>query len=483
MEGNLSYDSLKHLRSTHPAWRLLASPSAPLVVSFLYTTFVKPNLRLYSQSELSTRLEDSLYHLRQIQGEDAFPRSGLDYLNSWAENDNAWLRKFYPSDNDEPHFDLTPATEKAIVWLRSLIKRPFVGTESRLLTVFNLLREIVEGTEASPEVRIAEKRAQIKALEDEIAMLQEGHVPLLDDAAVRDRFAQMSAMARELLSDFREVQENFRSLDRACREKIAQWDGTRGELLDDILGERDAISDSDQGRSFQAFWEFLMSSLRQEELTELLDKALDLPAVKTTGPDRRLRHIHYDWLTAGEETQRTVSVLSSQLRRFLDDKAWLENRRITEILRRVERGAIGLKDNPPKSANFMTIESVAADISLPLERPLFSPPLEVNFESEQLEVAVNEGDVSVLFELDEIDRKLLTDRVLLALGGVPQVSLRKLLEEHPLDKGLAELVAYLTLRNSGFSVEFHSDREEVIRWESEEGKLKQARLPRVVFVR
>jgi hypothetical protein len=45
------------------------------------------------------------------------------------------LRKFYPSGSDEPHFDLTPSTEKAITWLASLIERAFVGTESRLLTL------------------------------------------------------------------------------------------------------------------------------------------------------------------------------------------------------------------------------------------------------------------------------------------------------------------------------------------------------------
>jgi hypothetical protein len=45
------------------------------------------------------------------------------------------LRKFYPAGSDEPHFDLTPSTEKAITWLASLIERAFVGAESRLLTL------------------------------------------------------------------------------------------------------------------------------------------------------------------------------------------------------------------------------------------------------------------------------------------------------------------------------------------------------------
>jgi hypothetical protein len=64
---------------------------------------------------------------------------------------------------------------------------------------------------------------------------------------------------------------------------------------------------------------------RQEKLTALLDRALALPPVRELRSDVRLRRVHYDWLEAGEHTQRTVAQLSQQLRRFLDDQAWLEN--------------------------------------------------------------------------------------------------------------------------------------------------------------
>jgi hypothetical protein len=66
----------------------------------------------------------------------------------------------------------------------------------------------------------------------------------------------LHATARELLSDFREVEQNFRNLDRSVRERIALWDGGKGALLETIIGERDAIADSDQGKSFRAFWDF-----------------------------------------------------------------------------------------------------------------------------------------------------------------------------------------------------------------------------------
>src|SRR5690606_10532322 len=111
-------------------------------------------------------------------------------------------------------------------------------------------------------------------------------------------------------------------LDRRVRERIALWDGAKGALLEEIMGERDAIADSDQGKSFRAFWDFLMSSRRQEELSELLARVLALPPVADLKPDPRTRRVHYDWLEAGEHTQRTVAQLSQQLRRFLDDQAW-----------------------------------------------------------------------------------------------------------------------------------------------------------------
>ena len=75
-----------------------------------------------------------------------------------------------------------------------------------------------------------------------------GDVPLLDDTEIKDRFQQFTQLARELLTDFREVEHNFRQLDRRVRERIALWEGAKGELLEEIMGERDAIGYSDQER-------------------------------------------------------------------------------------------------------------------------------------------------------------------------------------------------------------------------------------------
>ncbi|MBI1907688.1 MAG: DUF3375 domain-containing protein [Rhodocyclales bacterium] len=483
---SLDYTTLDTLRTHHPAWRLLRSEHAPLVAGFLHRVFVAPNVRVMAAADLAEVLEDELYALRLQLGEGAFPRSALDYLNDWAAPDKGWLRKFYRPGTDEAQFDLTPATEKAIAWLVQLSERQFVGTESRLLTLFDLLKQMSEGSEADPARRIAELQRKRAGIDAEIARVQAGDVPLLDDTALKDRFQQFMQGARELLSDFREVEYNFRQLDRRVRERIALWEGSKGALLEEIMGERDAIGDSDQGKSFRAFWDFLLSSHRQEELTALLDRVLALPAVAELNPDTRTRRVHYDWMEAGEHTQRTVAQLSQQLRRFLDDQAWLENRRIMDILRGIESKALALRETAPAGV-VMEMAEPRADIELAMERPLFTPALKPVIAD--LAVQAGDGDIdpAVLFEQVVVDKARLTRHIRHALQERAQITLSELVATQALQQGLAELVAYLQLGSETFSSVVDEDSVEPIRWQAlaADGQevTRCARLPRVIFMR
>ncbi|MEW5892114.1 MAG: DUF3375 domain-containing protein [Pseudomonadota bacterium] len=487
----MDHATLSALRDRHPAWRLLRSDHAPLVASFLHRVFVAPNVRVMSEADLAEALEDELFALREQLGHEAYPKGAQDYLNDWAAPDKGWLRKFYKPGTDEAQFDLTPSSEKAIAWLVSLAERPFVGTESRLLTLFALLEQICAGTEADPIKRVADLRKKRDELDAEIARVLAGDVPLLDDTAVKDRFQQFQQLARELLADFREVEHNFRQLDRKVREKIALWEGSKGALLDEIMGERDAIGDSDQGRSFRAFWDFLMSSQRQEELSERLDRMLALPVVAQLAPDPRTRRVHHDWLEAGEHTQRTVAMLSQQLRRFLNDRAFLEHRRILDLLHGIESKALALRGVVP-AGTMMHIDAMAADIELPLERPLFTPSVKPRLADLAVLAGEDNIDTTRLFEQIVVDKARLRAAVQRALRHKAQITLRDLLEAEPLQQGLAELVAYLELAHAGDGLEglralVDEAVQEPIRWQASnaagEAVTREARLPRVIFTR
>jgi len=478
----LDIDTLEALRRQHPAWRLLAAESSALVASFLHRVFVIPNRRVIAQADLVEALDDTLYTLREQRGANVYPRTALEYLNDWAANDKAWLRKFYPPGSDEPHFDITPATEKALAWLVTLSERQFVGTESRLLTLFELLRQMSDGSETDPQARVRElqrKRAEIDA---EIERVLAGDMPLLGDTAVKERFTQFANLARELLADFREVEQNFRTLDRRVRERITLWDGSKGALLQDILGERDLIADSDQGRSFRAFWDFLMSRSRQEELTELLERVFRLESVADMAPDPRFKRVHYDWLEAGEHAQRTVALLSQQLRRFLDDQAYLENRRIMDILRGVEAGALAVRAQPPPG-DFMHIDDTAPGIELPMERPLHTPVRKLKLDVGAIAAGDEDVDDGALFSQFVIDKAALSQHVRQSLQQRNQITLSELLHTRPLEHGLAELVAYLSLAAEQRGTVIDDTVQDSVAWVAPSGQRKTAQLPRVIFSR
>lgn len=479
---SLDYATLTNLRINHPAWRLLLADHAPLIASFLQQVFVLPNVRLMSQSDLVSKLDDQLFLLRETLGDDAFPKAADKYLDDWAQNDKGWLRKFYPVDSDEPHFDLTPATEKVISWLENLTQRAFVGTESRLMTVFDLLKQIAEGSETDPEIRITELEKRKAKIDAEIARIQDGELHTLDDTALKDRFQQFTSIARELLTDFREVEQNFRNLDHSVRESIALWEGTKGELLAQIFGERDVITDSDQGKSFRAFWEFLMSPSRQDELSRLLAVVFTLPAITELVPDRRLKRVHYDWLEAGEHTQRTVAQLSQQLRRYLDDQAYLENRRIMDILHGIETKSLALRDNQPAGI-FAEIADSAPDIQLPMERPLYSQPIKPVINDRVL-LGEDKGLIAdVLFDQVVVDKARLAGQIRKALQLRTQITLTELLEKHPLQQGLAELVAWLSLASDNHKTLFDESHRDSLSWTDNQGKHRTVHLPRIIFNR
>lgn len=473
----MDYQSISALRDRHPAWRLLRAGNAALILSFLGHYFVEANRGACSASAVADALDDHLYALNT--DEIRYPKQPRAYLEDWAATDAGYLRRFYPPGDDEVHYEVTPAFEKAYAWILSLQGRSFVGTESRLHTVVELLRQIVHGTEVQPEARLAELHRRRAELDVEIAAVEAGDVAMLDATGVRDRYQQLSTTARELLSDFREVEENFRSLDRAAREKIAAWDGSKGELLADLVGSRSEISGSDQGHSFQAFFDFLLSEQRQNELAELLAK---VSALDTIDADERIRGIHHDWSEAADRAQRTVRQISEQLRRFLDDQVWLENRRVLDLVRAVEAAALDVRVNPPEFG--LEVDESGIEIALPFERPLYQPPAAVAVES-HIAQATDAVDADLLFTQTYIDQVRLAETIRAVLPENSSALLSDVIAVHPVEQGAAEIVGYLALSDDDVSIEMDDTEETVLEYPDPDDPdvTKRARLPKVTVHR
>lgn len=478
----MTYEDISQLLKSHTSIRLLKADNAPLIISFLFSAF-KEELSNQEdggirEKELADRLSDQLYVLNEFN--TLYPKLPADYLTDWANA--GFLRKF-PGKTDEFVYELTPATEHVFKWIDSLEKREFVGTESRLKYLFERMQKLVGKTQLNASERLAQLEAQKQALDEEIANIKAGKLEMLDDRQIKEEYFLIEDTAKSLLADFREVEQNFRDLDRNFRRQIITTTQSKGEVLGDLFEQQDFLTQTDQGKSFTAFWEFLLSQSKQAEFENLIERMLDIPIVQQMRNDSfRMELLRNNLIEAGDRTNKTTNSLWNQLRRYLENKSFFENRRILE---QINEGLKLIFEHP--ETDFTKLPGLEIDdvihIDLISERPLYTPPEQVKFKKQTLEEGQASDANSLLYEQFEIDIPRLKDNIKQSLKSHPRISLAELIREYPIEKGVAEVVAYLDIaskQEKRHSVSAEEEEEIMIR-NTHTGQLFKVNVPKITF--
>jgi len=477
----MDYEFVTNLQQSNTGIKMLRAKLFPLIAGFLWQQFILNNQRVWRFDELAERLDEYLYTLRRRYDEDMYPKSAREYLEDWSDKQD-YLRKYYIEGDDIPRLELTAPIEKTLGWVDSLQSRSFVGTESRLKTVFDLLRSLVQQSDTDVEQRVKRLTLQKQAIEQQIEATLAGDYPVLDETQIRERFAHLKDTSQALLRDFSEVEQNFYELDQNSRKRIAQQDGHRGAVLSDIFSDSDSIRESDQGRSFTTFWEFLMSLQHQQELDELLLQARELAPVKEWQEAWFLQDLKLNLMEAADKVMSTNRQLAGQLRRFLDDRSRLDNRRISQLIKTCRGQLLALKDSEQTidAAHWTTLDSIKAPVNAPV-RNLFSIPLAISGQ-QTLENAEGQPDTGALFEQAYVDEAQLARQVRQCLERQAAISLPELLDQFPLQQGIAELVCYVKLASEGDAALVDTDKEQVITMMVGD-HLKEVTLPHILFTR
>jgi hypothetical protein len=417
--------------------------NSPLIISFLFQEYKAQNKITIASEELMRNLTDTLYHLREFYNDSQlYPEKAENYLNTWTNL--GYLRKYYTQNSDEPFFDLTPATEKMLEWLQDLDKKEFVGTESRLLKIFDLLKELSYKNSKDPQKRLRELERQKKEIEDEIAKINNGFLDQLDSTQIKERFYDLEDTTRKLLSDFKQVEYNFRELDRVSREKQINENLTKGKFLENVFKIQDLLWDTDQGKSFKAFWELLMSRTRQEELESLLAEVVNIPEIREIKKDNFIDRLKINLVEAGSKVNKTNHLLIEQLSRYLTEQAALNNKRIIELVKSIKNFALAVKEDYPKESEFITFDDKPRLNSV-MSRALFVPTQLPVLNSERITVGEGGFDADLLYQLVMIDKEELKQHITELLRYRTQVSLLDISEHFPIKRGVAEVIAYLDI--------------------------------------
>lgn len=473
----MTYESLKNLREHHPAWRLLASDNASFVLSFFYKEFVLPNHRKLPEHLLISKLEN---HMELIEHFRDNNKRAKDYLVEWSDDSFGWLRRFYPKNEEEIHYDLSSSSEKAIECLLSLRPESFIGTESRLIMVFDLLEQIISGTQTDPELKLMELEKKKEQIEKEIELVKKGDIRNLEPTQIKERFLQASQMAREILSDFRAVEQNFRELNRDMREKIAKWDRSKGELIGDYFSEQNDIYQSDQGKSFDAFFNFIMSSDARTHFEDTIEELKKIETLSGIVEQSGMEDIASDWLEGGNQVWSTVEAMSEQLRRYVDESYLDEEKRINQLIKNIEIKALELRGQLLKQ-NIHEIDEIKADIRLSMDRNLFSPPRKAELLDEDIHYGMAQETEDSLYAHIYVDKEKLIGNINRELMNQSEIGLGEIIRKYPLKYGLAELTSYFALGQK-VTLKSEDGQYEYVEYENSESKKVRAKIPKIIYL-
>ena len=136
-----------------------------------------------------------------------------------------------------------------------LEKEDYIGTESKFKTLFSQLKELVEYSNEDREKRL-ELRTKKMEIEHQIQRLEMGEeVEVYEDYQIEPRYNSLNKLAKELLSDFKEVDDNFKGIIKEIYERQTE-NAEKKALLNYIFDAYGELKQSQQGKVSMHFGSF-----------------------------------------------------------------------------------------------------------------------------------------------------------------------------------------------------------------------------------
>ena len=469
-----SYEQLRRLST----WRLLSATKAPAVLSILQAVFPGGDRRL-PRSELVARVATHL----DLLHDDGEGRSAAEYCD-------AWVREGYLTRRDDPHraettFEPSPATIDAIQFIASLEEHRPTTTQSRLQLVVQQFDRLAQETETDRDIRLASLQAQRARIEQEIRDLAEGELLLPSPEASLDRLRDILQIASELSGDFLQYREDLRAVDLHLREQILSPEGSRGEILEQLLAGDDLLGQSAVGRTFTAFFRMLNDPVQTRQAQGIIDRLLerDFARSLTRVERERLANVFSDLYEPAQEVLDVKTELYRSLARFVRSQDFREHRVLLDVLQEAQHVALSQKDEVPTRTPFpLELFLSRAQIASVSQHQLKDPtdpgaPAEAEVhDATTLSVEV----LADLVRTNDIDIVELTGFVNDVRGREGQASIGDVMRAHPASQGLASVIGLMFL-----ATQYAQSREgstEVVSWREFDGCDYAAKVPAFFFL-
>ena len=325
-------------RQQHPAWLLLASRRAPLMLSCLDALFehqrdgVPFDAAVQALSEmLSAHANDSDYEI-----------DSNDTLNQARRDLRDWIRRALVVEREGKVFE-TDALKTALRFVAQLDGRMMTSTASRLAVVQREIDNLAVALDPDPATRSAHLQRRIDDLQAQLAQVQAGNISSLDTEQAVEGIRDVYALATSLRADFRRVEDSWRQADRMLREAIISARHHRGVVMDQLLDGHASLLNTQEGRVFDSFHQQLSQQTELAEMRQRIRQILNHPAAEQAldGLQRSAMQLLVQQLIKEAKVVQDVRARSErEVSQFMKTGQAAENQRVGQLLNDVLEQAL-----------------------------------------------------------------------------------------------------------------------------------------------
>ena len=431
-------DNMLNILKMSPSVALLRSRNYDIIIEFFIKVF--SNITVVSYENIHNQLTDFLNEngVEADEDEDVFFSDPYEvksekFIHHWTEK--GFLTN-YRNEDGEIYYELSSHSSKVIDWLSGLKREEYIGTESKFKSIITQLRELVEYTNEDREKRLQILEDKKLEIEQQIQRLQMGDdVKIFEEYEIVPRFQQVNKLAKELLSDFKDVDDNFKNIIKDIYQKQIDPTLNKGGILQYTFDALDELKSSSQGKSFYAFWEFLLSRDMQNELEQLINSLFStLQEREIASDDRFLQNMVSHLYESGRKVYQTNDKMADKLSHIIRENDAARSDAARLVVQEIKNSLIEISKAKGKPDISLTVED-GLDINIPFERKITFEQNESTEYNQQPENYVLDFDslneISKVFNNVVIDRKVIEHNLREVLKNKGQTTIAEVVSLHP----------------------------------------------------
>lgn len=374
-------------------------------------------------------------------------KSAVEICRGWIEA--RLLARRQDIETKSEYYELTSVGQTVISSVSALRTPRAATTQSRLALLIDQLSDLEQATNENQGQRLEYLQAQKERIEHEIERVQAGEIKTLDRDRALEGLRDLVDLARQVPGDFARVRESFHRIAERVRLQLLDSEVPQEETLDAVFTGLDHVKQSDEGKSFNAFFALLTDPERRA-IFDAAISGLDERGLldELEFEDQMMLRTYMKLLRdESQPVRQMMQVLSANLRDFVKSRQFREYRAMADKLREIQ--ALGLRASRilgPTSG--LSLEVAATSYaSSSVGRIALRVPANERIETPIDEGAVTEVDWEELrrrVRESEIDLEQLTADINAVVANGP-ASISQVLAQCPAQQGLASVVGLLML--------------------------------------